>query len=78
MDQWERNFYITSLAGANNGSSLVVMSRGISLIPALNNKTCTLACQVPGFLSFYVLALWFCGFSVILELFLYCMALSIF
>uniref|UniRef100_A0A0D9WDQ8 non-specific serine/threonine protein kinase n=1 Tax=Leersia perrieri TaxID=77586 RepID=A0A0D9WDQ8_9ORYZ len=28
MDQWERNFYITSLAGANNGSSLVVMSRG--------------------------------------------------
>jgi hypothetical protein len=29
MDQWERNYYITALAGANNGSSLVVMSRGI-------------------------------------------------
>ncbi|KAJ4797435.1 Casein kinase I protein [Rhynchospora pubera] len=28
MDQWERNYYITALAGANNGSSLVVMSRG--------------------------------------------------
>ncbi|WOL02622.1 casein kinase 1-like protein HD16 [Canna indica] len=28
MDQWEKNFYITSLAGANNGSSLVVMSKG--------------------------------------------------
>ncbi|WVZ72693.1 hypothetical protein U9M48_021112 [Paspalum notatum var. saurae] len=28
MDQWERNFYITALAGANNGSSLVIMSRG--------------------------------------------------
>uniref|UniRef100_A0A804QL44 non-specific serine/threonine protein kinase n=1 Tax=Zea mays TaxID=4577 RepID=A0A804QL44_MAIZE len=28
MEQWERNFYITALAGANNGSSLVIMSRG--------------------------------------------------
>ena len=28
MEQWEKNFYITALAGANNGSSLVVMSRG--------------------------------------------------
>lgn len=28
MDQWERNYYITALAGANNGSSLLVMSRG--------------------------------------------------
>ncbi|XP_042418506.1 casein kinase 1-like protein HD16 [Zingiber officinale] len=28
MDQWERNYYITSLAGATNGSSLVVMSKG--------------------------------------------------
>ncbi|RLM99627.1 hypothetical protein C2845_PM06G03280 [Panicum miliaceum] len=27
MEQWEKNFYITALAGANNGSSLVVMSR---------------------------------------------------
>ncbi|CAO2197657.1 unnamed protein product [Urochloa humidicola] len=28
MDQWERNYYITALAGAINGSSLVVMSKG--------------------------------------------------
>lgn len=28
MEQWEKNYYITALAGANNGSSLVVMSRG--------------------------------------------------
>ncbi|CAD6272596.1 unnamed protein product [Miscanthus lutarioriparius] len=28
MEQWEKNFYITALAGANNGSSLVIMSRG--------------------------------------------------
>ncbi|KAG0462932.1 hypothetical protein HPP92_021408 [Vanilla planifolia] len=28
MEQWERNYYISALAGANNGSSLVVMSKG--------------------------------------------------
>lgn len=28
MDQWERNYYITALAGANNGSLVVVMSKG--------------------------------------------------
>ncbi|XP_075635137.1 casein kinase 1-like protein HD16 [Castanea sativa] len=28
MEQWEKNFYISSIAGANNGSSLVVMSKG--------------------------------------------------
>lgn len=28
MDQWERDYYITAVAGANNGSSLVVMSKG--------------------------------------------------
>lgn len=28
MDQWEKNYYITSLAGASNGSALVVMSKG--------------------------------------------------
>ncbi|MBA0804032.1 hypothetical protein Gohar_014186, partial [Gossypium harknessii] len=28
MEQWEKNYYITSVAGANNGSSLVVMSKG--------------------------------------------------
>lgn len=29
MEQWEKNFYISSIAGANNGSSLVVMSKGM-------------------------------------------------
>jgi hypothetical protein len=28
MEQWDRNYYITTLAGANNGSSLVIMSKG--------------------------------------------------
>ncbi|KAF7035731.1 hypothetical protein CFC21_046547 [Triticum aestivum] len=28
LEQWERNYYITALAGANSGSSLVIMSRG--------------------------------------------------
>ncbi|ONM28584.1 Protein kinase family protein [Zea mays] len=33
MEQWERNFYITALAGANNGSSLVIMSRVSDTFP---------------------------------------------
>ncbi|KAK1411998.1 hypothetical protein QVD17_32905 [Tagetes erecta] len=28
MEQWEDNYYISAIAGASNGSSLVVMSRG--------------------------------------------------
>lgn len=28
MEQWDKNYYITSLAGAFNGSALVVMSQG--------------------------------------------------
>lgn len=28
MEQWEQNYYISAIAGANNGSSLVVMSKG--------------------------------------------------
>ncbi|KAJ1287914.1 hypothetical protein BS78_02G047300 [Paspalum vaginatum] len=28
MEQWEKSYYITSIAGATNGSSLVVMSKG--------------------------------------------------
>ncbi|KAL2493143.1 Protein kinase family protein [Abeliophyllum distichum] len=28
MDQWEKNYYISAVAGAANGSSLVVMSKG--------------------------------------------------
>lgn len=34
MEQWEKNYYISSIAGANNGSSLVVMSKG--LLRAIN------------------------------------------
>lgn len=29
MEQWEKNYYISSIAGAVNGSSLVVMSKGL-------------------------------------------------
>ncbi|WVY92243.1 hypothetical protein V8G54_037757 [Vigna mungo] len=28
MEQWENNYYISAIAGSNNGSSLVVMSKG--------------------------------------------------
>lgn len=28
MEQWENNYYISAVAGAGNGSSLVVMSKG--------------------------------------------------
>ncbi|GKA89180.1 hypothetical protein Tco_0810992, partial [Tanacetum coccineum] len=28
MEQWEKNYYISSIPGANNGSSLMVMSKG--------------------------------------------------
>ncbi|KAH7857736.1 hypothetical protein Vadar_016007 [Vaccinium darrowii] len=28
MEQWEKNYYISAIAGATNGSSLVVMSKG--------------------------------------------------
>lgn len=28
MEQWDKNYYITSIAGASNGSALVVMSKG--------------------------------------------------
>lgn len=31
MEHWEKNYYISSIAGATNGSSLVVMSKGWSL-----------------------------------------------
>lgn len=29
MEQWEKNYYISSVAACNNGSSLVVMSKGL-------------------------------------------------
>lgn len=34
MEQWEKNYYISAIAGASNGSSLVVMSKG--LLRAIN------------------------------------------
>ncbi|XP_042382743.1 casein kinase 1-like protein HD16 isoform X1 [Zingiber officinale] len=44
MEQWERSYYITALAGANNGNSLVVMSKGsyhfLFLISHIRLKTC--------------------------------------
>lgn len=44
MEQWEKNFYISSIAGASNGSSLVVMSKGrllvcIPFLPPQNPQT---------------------------------------
>ena len=30
MEQWDKNYYISSIAGSDNGSSLVVMSKGTS------------------------------------------------
>ncbi|XP_028778932.1 casein kinase 1-like protein HD16 [Neltuma alba] len=32
MDQWEKNYYISAIAGATNGSSLVVMSKGTQFV----------------------------------------------
>lgn len=29
MEQWEKNYYISAIAGASNGSSLVIMSKGL-------------------------------------------------
>jgi hypothetical protein len=30
MEQWEKSYYITAIAGSTNGSSLVVMSKGLN------------------------------------------------
>ena len=35
MEQWEKNYYISAVAGATNGSSLVVMSKGKPMIICL-------------------------------------------
>ncbi|KAL8107208.1 hypothetical protein AgCh_023862 [Apium graveolens] len=32
MEQWDQNYYISAIAGANNGSSLVVMSKGTQYV----------------------------------------------
>ena len=31
MEQWDKSYYISSVAGSNNGSSIVVMSKGINI-----------------------------------------------
>ncbi|GAV81241.1 LOW QUALITY PROTEIN: hypothetical protein CFOL_v3_24699, partial [Cephalotus follicularis] len=31
MEQWDKKYYITSVAGALNGSAMVVMSKGVEL-----------------------------------------------
>ena len=35
MEQWEKNYYISSIVGAANGSSLVVMSKGCITLPEI-------------------------------------------
>lgn len=42
MEQWEKNYYISSIAGASNGSSLVVMSKGV-----FTSKVCYILLVVP-------------------------------
>ena len=37
MEQWEKNYYITAVAGANNGSSFVVMSKGNVVFHSFSN-----------------------------------------
>ncbi|KAM7480488.1 hypothetical protein LguiA_028701 [Lonicera macranthoides] len=32
MEQWEKNYYISAIAGATNGSSLVIMSKGTQYV----------------------------------------------
>jgi hypothetical protein len=32
MEQWEKGYYINAVAGVANGSSLVVMSKGLFLL----------------------------------------------
>lgn len=49
MEQWEKNFYISAIAGANNGSSLVVMSKGRGVEwrggwMSLWNRACEVRC----------------------------------
>jgi hypothetical protein len=52
MEQWEKNYYISAIAGANNGSSLVVMSKG-------QNRLYLLIVQCFGYILF--------GMSLICE-----------
>lgn len=46
MEQWEKNFYISAIAGASNGSSLVVMSKGrhyLKLYTFISSLPCSLS-----------------------------------
>ncbi|KAG7961148.1 hypothetical protein I3843_09G001700 [Carya illinoinensis] len=53
MEQWEKNFYISSIAGAANGSSLVVMSKGWQLsMLSSNHIPCVCVCNFPPYISF--------------------------
>lgn len=47
MEQWEKNYYITALAGANSGSSLVVMSKGnlLSVMDIVEIKSVCISCS---------------------------------
>jgi hypothetical protein len=47
MEQWEKNYYISAIAGANNGSSLVVMSKG-------QNRLYLLIVQCFGYILFWM------------------------
>jgi hypothetical protein len=42
MEQWEKSYYITAIAGSTNGSSLVVMSKGLNFTFLIIAHTCIL------------------------------------
>lgn len=44
MEQWEKNFYISAIAGSTNGTSLVVMSKGEVV---MDERTCPLTLHRP-------------------------------
>jgi len=43
MEQWEKDYYISAVAGIANGSSLVVMSKGWFLLSYIYIGLCALA-----------------------------------
>lgn len=60
MEQWEKNYYISSIAGAVNGSSLVVMSKGLII---------TLFCNIYRFMMVYPTP--FCSLHIVSTIFMY-------
>lgn len=55
MEQWEKNYYISSLAGATNGSSLVVMSKGVFssfIVERVQVHTMSKHCNLNGLKAF--------------------------